>query len=228
MITRQLSFHFPISVAFQPQLYIYLLLQVYLRYARKYGIDLDPREVLYRYREAYNTPWAESPVRYVGDGRPFWRHIVGQAVGVNNEAMFEEIYEYYARGEAWDVSTGAIQAIRRIRSKMGLKTAIVSNFDTRLRRIMDDLGISDLFDAVIVSAEIGAEKPNPRLFEAACDALGVPPEAAIHVGDDRRNDLYGARDAGCYVWLWGADVHNFADVERRLESGNIFDSLSGV
>ena len=51
---------------------------------------------------------------------------------------------------------------------------------------------------------------------------------AVHVGDDRRNDLYGARDAGCFAWLWGQDVHNFGEVEHRLETGNLFDSLSGV
>ena len=61
-----------------------------------------------------------------------------------------------------------------------------------------------------------------------CDALGVVPGEAIHVGDDRRNDLFGGRDAGCFVWLWGADVHNFLEVERRLETGNLYDSLSGV
>ena len=57
--------------------------------------------------------------------------------------------------------------------------------------------------------QLGAEKPNPRVFEAACAALGLPPESCVHVGDDRRNDLYGARDAGCVAWLWGQDVHDF-------------------
>lgn len=41
------------------------------------------------------------------------------------------------------------------------------------------------------------------IFEAACRALGLPPAACVHVGDDRRNDLFGARDAGCWAWLWG-------------------------
>ena len=201
---------------------------VYLRYGSKYGVTLDPREVLRRYREAYNTPWAESSIRYVDDGRPFWRAIVAHATGSDNQDMFEEIYEYYARGEAWYVSPGAVEALQRIRYEMNIKTAVVSNFDSRLRRIMRELGISELFDTVVISAEEGVEKPNPLLFEAACERLGVAPEAAVHVGDDRRNDLYGARDAGCFAWLWGADVHNFAEVERRLVAGNMFDSLSGV
>ena len=78
------------------------------------------------------------------------------------------------------------------------------------------------------AAEVHAEKPNPVIFEAACAALGLPPEHCVHVGDDRRNDLYGARDSGCFAWLWGQDVYNFEQVERRLATGNYIDSLSGV
>lgn len=202
--------------------------EVYLRYARKYGVTLSAKEILLRYREAYNRPWADSTIRYVDDGRPFWRYIVGHATGCHDEELFEEIYHYYARGEAWCVSPGAVEALERVRNSFMLKTAVVSNFDTRLRLILRDLGIDHLFDAVIVSAEVGFEKPNPVVFEAAFEALGVTPEETVHVGDDRRNDLYGARAAGCFAWLWGADVHNFAEVERRLETGNVFDSLSGV
>lgn len=200
---------------------------MYLRYGKKYGVNLSEHEILLRFREAYAMPWAESTIRYVGDGRPFWRHIVSYATGNTDPELFEEIYEYYARGEAWSVSPGACESLQRIRDR-GIRTAIVSNFDTRLRRILRELEIDRLFDTVVVSAEVGVEKPNPLLFHQACEALEVRPEQAIHVGDDRKNDVFGARDAGCFVWLWGSDVHNFAEVERRLESGNLYDSLSGV
>jgi len=50
------------------------------------------------------------------------------------------------------------------------------------------------------------------IFLKACDLLGVDPEDAVHVGDDRRNDIWGARDAGCDAWLWGSDVHSFTEV----------------
>jgi FMN phosphatase YigB (HAD superfamily) len=40
----------------------------------------------------------------------------------------------------------------------------------------------------------------------------VKPEEVVHIGDDRRNDLWGARDAGCDAWLWGSDVYSFKEV----------------
>ena len=60
--------------------------------------------------------------------------------------------------------------------------------------------------------QVAAEKPNPMIFLKACDLLGVEPEDVVHVGDDRRNDIWGARDAGCDAWLWGSDVHSFKEV----------------
>ena len=68
----------------------------------------------------------------------------------------------------------------------GIKLGLVSNFDTRLRPLLAGLGLTNLFDTIIVSAEEGFEKPNPLLFERACERMGVLPHQTVHVGDDRR------------------------------------------
>jgi len=60
--------------------------------------------------------------------------------------------------------------------------------------------------------KVEAENPNPTIFWKVCRFLGVEPEDAVHVGDDRRNDIWRARDAGCDAWLWGVDVHSFKGV----------------
>jgi len=199
--------------------------QVYLRYGANYGVSMSEEEVLRRYRAAYNKPWADSSISYVNNGKPFWHFIVKETLQNPSEDMFEDIYEYYATGAAWTVSPGAVESLERIKNNLGIKTAVISNFDTRLRKIMHELEIDSLFDHLIISAEVQVEKPNPVIFEAACQAVGTNPENCIHVGDDRRNDLFGARDAGCWAWLFGQDVHNFQEVERRLETGNYFESL---
>lgn len=90
--------------------------------------------------------------------------------------------------------------------------AVVSNFDTRLRPLLKTLDLYELFDAIIVSAEVSVEKPNPYIFELALNAVHCNPNEVIHVGDDRRNDLWGARDAGIDCWLWDSDVTSFQQV----------------
>jgi phosphoglycolate phosphatase-like HAD superfamily hydrolase len=79
---------------------------------------------------------------------------------------------------------------------LGLLLLLKPSKQRMLKPLLQGLGLSHLFDAVIVSAEVGAEKPNPVIFQAAVQQLGVDCEDVLHIGDDRRNDLWGARDAG--------------------------------
>jgi putative hydrolase of the HAD superfamily len=57
-------------------------------------------------------------------------------------------------------------------------------------------GIGALVDAVVISGEIGAAKPDPRPFHRACELLGVEPGTAIMVGDNPQCDIAGAEAAG--------------------------------
>jgi HAD superfamily hydrolase (TIGR01549 family) len=75
-----------------------------------------------------------------------------------------------------------------------------------------DCSVLKSLNSFITLQQVAAEKPNPTIFLKACEFLGVKPEEAVHVGDDRRNDIWGARDAGCDAWLWGSDVHSFKEV----------------
>jgi putative hydrolase of the HAD superfamily len=63
-----------------------------------------------------------------------------------------------------------------------------------LRRL-ERAGLASYLSAVVSSAETGAEKPDPRVFEEALQRLGVQPERAIHIGDDPA-DQAGALAAG--------------------------------
>lgn len=58
------------------------------------------------------------------------------------------------------------------------------------------LGLQDTFDCVVISEEIGAEKPDIKLFQKACDELEVKPEECLYVGDRLNTDITGANRAG--------------------------------
>ncbi|TVU47008.1 hypothetical protein EJB05_06584, partial [Eragrostis curvula] len=190
--------------------------QVYKSIGEKYGVKYSEDEILMRYRRAYEQPWGGSRLRYVDDGRPFWQHIVTSSTGCSDAQYFEELYQYFITEKAWKLCDPEAEHVFKALREAGVKTAVVSNFDTRLRPLLQALKCDQWFDAVAVSAEVAAEKPNPTIFLKACEFLGVKPEEAVHVGDDRRNDLWGARDAGCDAWLWGSDVHSFKEVAERI------------
>lgn len=87
---------------------------------------------------------------------------------------------------------GVLADLRRL----GLRLAIVSNWDCSLRDTLAELGLSGLVDEIVVSAEAGARKPAPAIFERALSALGVPAEASLFIGDSPETDIAGARSAG--------------------------------
>ena len=93
---------------------------------------------------------------------------------------------------------GEIEAIKTIH-KMGKRFALVSNGRSPFQeRNFNSLGISHLFDAVIVSEAVGLRKPDPAIFKLACKRLGVEPRTAIFVGDNPLVDIRGAKKAGMY------------------------------
>ncbi|KMZ68046.1 HAD-superfamily hydrolase, subfamily IA, variant 1 [Zostera marina] len=190
--------------------------QIYREIGEKYGVKYSEEEILDRYRWAYGQPWLRSRLRYVDDGRPFWQFIVSSSTGCSDSQYFEELYQYYTTEKAWHLVDPDAKKVFMALREAGVKTAVVSNFDTRLRSVLHALNCDNWFDVLAVSAEVAAEKPNPTIFFKACESLGVDPEDAVHVGDDRRNDIWGARDAGCDAWLWGSDVHTFKEVSQRI------------
>ena len=80
--------------------------------------------------------------------------------------------------------------------------ALVTNGPPHLQRpTIERFGLERRFAAVVVSGEAGVRKPDPAIFAIALGALGVAPGAAVHAGDNPRDDVAGAIAAGLYAIL---------------------------
>ena len=88
-----------------------------------------------------------------------------------------------------------VESLSKLRAA-GLRLGIVSNSDGRVDEALTAAGLRQYFDVVVDSALVGIEKPNPAIFLAALDALGVAPEEALYVGDLYEVDVVGAQAAG--------------------------------
>jgi len=92
---------------------------------------------------------------------------------------------------------GTLASLRHL----DMKLAIVSNWDCSLPDTLAGLGLEGLVDRVVVSAQAGARKPDPAIFETALNELKVEPERALFVGDSPETDVAGARAAGMRALL---------------------------
>ncbi len=88
------------------------------------------------------------------------------------------------------------EAVRLIAPKF--RIGLLSNFDDAQtgREVLEDTGVADLFEPVIISAEVGLRKPNPKIYAMALAMLGLDAADVLFVGDTPREDILGPKQAG--------------------------------
>ena len=115
----------------------------------------------------------------------------------------------------------ALASLERLKQK-GYQLGVISNLRRDMDQLCRDLGMASYLDFCLTSAEVGVEKPDPAIFVAALERAGVNPAEAVHVGDQPRSDLVGARGAGLHAILldrggWHNDVENCVHISRLTE-----------
>ena len=105
----------------------------------------------------------------------------------------------------------------------GFKLAIVSNWHGGLQRILSAVGVIDLVDFVVCSADVGFRKPHPEIFQVALRQGGVPAASVVHVGDTWDEDVVGASAAG----ITPIHLANGAPAPRAIPTMRLSRSSAG-
>ena len=180
---------------------------VYAEVLTRRGFPCEAEETGAAFEEAWEeaarrlTPGRE---RYVGSAqgeRGYWSDLLERTVrGLGGEAApagaAEEMFERFGHRDTWRVYPEVVPTLEAIAGR-GVPMAIISNWDSRLPGLLEELELRRFFGAILVSALEGLEKPDPRLFQRAAELAAVRPGEVLHVGDRTREDLEGARHAGC-------------------------------
>ncbi|HLX37462.1 MAG TPA: HAD family hydrolase [Candidatus Binataceae bacterium] len=112
------------------------------------------------------------------------------------EHVSQRFREMHTEACMWRiVRDGTHDALERLKAA-GYKLGIVSNADGRVAADCKRLGLAPFFDVIIDSQVVGVEKPDPKIFQLALEALKVAPEQALYAGDIYTIDMLGARAAG--------------------------------
>ena len=91
-------------------------------------------------------------------------------------------------------------ALAQLRAQ-GYRLGVITNLRRDLDQLCSALGLTPYLDFILTAAEVGAEKPAPEMFAAALQRANARPGEAVHVGDQPRSDVLGARAAGIYPIL---------------------------
>lgn len=168
---------------------------VYAAVACEFGIPSIAPEAL---NQRFGVAWKQR-----GDfdySLRSWRAVVndtfaGLAATGPDEACFHALYRRFGQGRSWRVFPDARPVLSSLRSR-GLKLGVISNWDERLRPLLEELELASGLDAIVVSHDVACLKPAPEIFARAARLLGVDAGAIVHVGDSIREDVEGARAAG--------------------------------
>jgi putative hydrolase of the HAD superfamily len=171
------------------------------------------------WKEAPET--AESPGPRPDDDRGWWRTLVfrvlaetGAPRSFDRDAYFAELYDEFTQPGVWKLYPEVLEVLETLAPSYRL--GVISNFDGRLRKILATLGLSNFFEVVTVSSEVGAEKPDPWIYQRALELTGVDPGAALHVGDDPECDWQGAETAGLAAFKLDRPRNDLRELLRLL------------
>jgi HAD superfamily hydrolase (TIGR01549 family) len=168
------------------------------------GISLDPLSA----RSGSNAAWAVYGSKKSDGHVAAWRGMIEALLsggGAPSERLNELGAWLWSEQPAQNLwrqpIPGMIELVRELRGAR-IKVAIISNSEGRLAELVAELGWADDFDVIVDSGRVGIDKPDPRIFQHACAALGVSSSELLHVGDAWEADVLGALGAGASaVWF---------------------------
>lgn len=178
----------------------------YAKVASEHGILADAEAL----QSAFGAVWKRTPLAFSEEShvadrneKDWWKRIVREVFEEAGSELpdrerfaifFEALYAHFESPGTWSLDPAAREVVAT--TGQHFRIAVLSNFDARLRRILQDLNLFAPFEACILSCEVGASKPDPKIFSAAADALSLAPAKILHVGDDPTCDWQGAQAAG--------------------------------
>jgi putative hydrolase of the HAD superfamily len=199
--------------------------QHYAFVADRIGLRLEAAALDHAFAEC----WKQMPARPAIDGprddddKGWWRDLVNRvldrvapALGeLDRDAFFEGAYSHFAEPGVWELYPEVAEVLAALHGRFDL--SVISNFDGRLRMIVEHLGISKLFSHIFLSSELGADKPAPEIYRRALRLSQTQPDETLHVGDDPERDWAGATAAGLSVFRLERPQQTLRDLAGFLE-----------
>ncbi len=188
--------------------------EIYAEVAARYGVKASSQEIEKKFREIWIQREGLAQLSAHSNEKiekDWWRNLVAEvfssySLGDQFEKFFDELHRLFAEPEVWRLYPGVLELLAELK-KRGKHLAVISNWDSRLIKLLERLGIAGYFEFILASAVFGSAKPGARIFEEALKRTGVSPEEALHIGDSFEDDIKGAVQLGIHAVLIDRHQH---------------------
>jgi putative hydrolase of the HAD superfamily len=176
--------------------------EIYANVLKRHCITAEPHVLESSFKTAFQTVSKDETVLDPEEReKDFWRQVVAETLLPTRvkkdqfEPIFSDMWETFSHGDHWKVYPEVIETLTTLINR-GYQTGILSNWDSRLYTVLKETGLNDLFSIIVISSEVGVEKPDSGIFAFAEEKLGHHSSACLHVGDSHHHDIMGAQAAG--------------------------------
>lgn len=134
--------------------------------------------------------------------RRFWYDIVFNVFspfgGLRNfDVYFEIVYHAFTLKDSWRVFEDVLESgVLDTLKQKGVVMGVVSNWDSRLPLILENMGLGGYFKFILASTVAGSAKPDRKIFDEALRQSNVDAQDACHIGDELNADYHGASRIG--------------------------------
>jgi putative hydrolase of the HAD superfamily len=187
------------------------------------GVTVDPaklsaavRKAERRFDEEFSGLQPEEQATTMSGYERFFAAELG--VKVDHEKFAKDCREIFHEATHdvgnWTAYPDAVPTLEALRAR-GFKLGMISNASDLARKVLRNLDMERRFDFVVISSEVGVNKPSPEIFHLALRQAKIHPHRAVYVGDRLNIDVKGARRAGMQaVLLDREDIYPDADAIR--------------
>jgi putative hydrolase of the HAD superfamily len=216
----------------------------YSKIAKNFGVTASPKILNSAFYQSFTSA---TPMAFPGVETAkipymefkWWREIAIQTFQKAEvfsqfsdfSTFFTTLYDYFATAEPWFLYPDVKPALERWQNQ-GIELAVLSNFDSRLYPVLKILNLADFFTSVTISTEVGAAKPDPKIFATALQKYPFSAEEAVHIGDSFKADYQGAKAVGIKAIFLNRDGDNapnptakFSVAEQNFEEFTSLDFL---
>lgn len=180
--------------------------QMYQKVLHLFGVYRSMEEIARAYHRTDKLFMREYPGVLGKDHRVFMPWYIGELnYALNLTLPIEEVMSYLKKINAqnpvrWEVCEGVIPTLRTLK-KHGYHLGLISNWDHTARDVLASCRLDQELDDIVISSEVGVEKPDPAIFQLAMERSGATPSQSLYIGDNYYDDVIGSRKAGIHCLL---------------------------